>query len=111
MHSALEDGPLRPPRGEVIVRAACYQDDDSSFRLPKHGVHLWSSSGIASYQDNEAGRDPATGRLFTVFSATDYPEASSEKEMPGNSAAILQVGRNSRLYPRILQHTAAYCST
>jgi protein phosphatase/serine/threonine-protein phosphatase BSU1 len=72
-----------------VVRAFCERNGiDALVRaheVPADGVELF-----------------AGGLGVTVFSASDYPEAAEFTQRKNNYAALLWMGRDGRLYPRLL---------
>jgi diadenosine tetraphosphatase ApaH/serine/threonine PP2A family protein phosphatase len=81
------------------------------------GIALWFHPDVVRTfcKDNNIGalvrahEVPADGvELFagglgvSVFSAADYPEAAALSERKNNYAALLWMGRDGRLYPRLL---------
>jgi protein phosphatase len=75
--------------GPGVVRAFC----------ARNGV----AAVVRAHQVPRAGVEPFAGGLgVTVFSAADYPHTAAECERDGNAAALLWMGRDGRLYPRVL---------
>ena len=75
--------------GPAVVRAFC----------ERNGV----AAVVRAHQVPLAGVEPFAGGLgVTVFSAADYPETSGDYERDGNAAALLWMGRNGRLHPRVM---------
>ena len=75
--------------GPSVLRAFCV----------RNGV----AALVRAHQVPLAGVEPFAGGLgVTVFSAADYPETASYGDRDLNAAALLWMGRDGRLYPRIL---------
>ena len=75
--------------GPSVLRAFC----------ARNGV----AALVRAHQVPLAGVEPFAGGLgVTVFSAADYPETASYSDRDLNAAALLWMGRDGRLYPRVL---------
>ena len=73
----------------AVLRDFCERNDIAAVvrahQVPRDGVELF-----------------AGGRGVTVFSAANYPEGAADYEREGNAAAMLWMGRDGRLYPRLI---------
>ena len=75
--------------GPGVLRAFC----------ARNGV----AAVVRAHQVPQAGVEPFGGGLgVTVFSAKDYPETVTASDRDNNAAALLWMGRDGRLYPRVL---------
>lgn len=67
--------------------------------LKENGI----SAVVRAHQTADRGVELFAGGLgVTVFSAADYPEDRDAESRAGNWAAVVQVGRDGVMYPRLL---------